>query len=292
MSTVAFRNPKDYQHFVHYTAWVCLAALYSPVFFQLYKSRWETIDYTHAYFVLPVSLWTAWQRREKLKALFRETHLAGLDIVSLLAIVIGLFMFVFGWRLDYLAVSTFSLIPLLWGSIRFLYGSKVVEALTFPLLFLLFLIPPPIGVLDSITIPMRYTVSQLTESILSAFHYPITRNGLLLTMDGHDIFMGAPCSGFRSLITMITLAVAYVSLINANLPKKIILIISGIPFALLGNLIRVLSLCLVTHYFGQEKAEGFFHDFSGIMVFLIVIGCLMGLEFVVDRIQKRRSRAQ
>lgn len=271
----------------YYLTWFFIAALYSPVFYDLYRSRWETIDYTHAYFILPVSLWVVWQKRNLLKELFMKTSLRPLDWVSLTAVVLGLLMFVFGWRQAYLFIATLSLILVLWGAARFLYGPAVVKALRFPILYLFFLIPPPLGVLDGITLPMRYGISQVTEMILSILNYPIERSGLLLTMDGKEIFMGAPCSGFRSLITMFALAVAYVNLTNSNALKKIILIPSVVPLALIGNVIRVLTLCLVTYYLGHEAAEGFFHDFSGGLIFLILIVGLLGLEFIIDKTQKK-----
>jgi exosortase len=266
-----------------------MAVIYGPVFYQLYQSRWETIDYTHAYFILPVSLWIAWQKRNILKDLFIRNKPQPSDMVGLAVAVFGLMMFVLGWRQEYLFISSLSLIPVLWGSIRYLYGSAVVKSLAFPIFYLFFLIPPPLGVLDKLTLPMRYGISEATGNILHWLGYPIQRSGLLLTIDGNDIFMGAPCSGFRSLITMLALAAGYVYFKKGDFRKKLILVFSGVPFALLGNLVRVMTLCLVTFYLGKEAAEGFFHYFSGALIFLIMIICLMGLEYVLDRPLKSRS---
>lgn len=272
---------------IHYFVWLLVAALYSPIFWDLYSSRWEAIDYTHAYFVLPVSLWIVWQKRKELVRLYAEMKPQRSDFLGLVAIIIGLVLFIFGWRQEYLIVSTISFLLLLGGMIRYLYGTKITKALAFPLFFLIFFIPPPVGMLDSVTMPMRYGISHLVEIILTITGYPITRSGLMLMMGKDEIFMGAPCSGFRSLITMLTLAVAYAYFIKANNLKKIILIPAVIPIALLGNLIRVMILCLVAFYAGHEAAEGFFHDFSGLVMFAITIGSLMGLDYGIDRFQKR-----
>ena len=80
----------------------------------------------------------------------------------------------------------------------------------FPILYLLLLVPPPLGILDQLTLPMRYSSSVASAFILKIFHYPVTREGLLLTIGEHEIFMGAPCSGLRSLITMIALGLVYI----------------------------------------------------------------------------------
>lgn len=269
--------------YLHGAVWLLMSMMYAPVFFQLYQSRWEAIDYTHAYFILPVSLWMAWRKRAQLAELARRLAPAPDDMLGLGAAIVGFLMFFFGWRQSFLLIMSLSLIPVLWGTVRYLYGAPVAKAVLFPILYLLFLVPPPLGILDNITLPMRYAISDAAYHILRVFDYPIVKNGLMLTMKQDDIFMGAPCSGFRSLITMMALTVAYVSFIKGDRAKKLILVASGIPLALFGNLIRVMGMCLMTYYAGHEAAEGLFHDSSGMIIFLVMIGGLMGTEHLLDK---------
>ncbi|MBI4707234.1 MAG: exosortase [Candidatus Omnitrophica bacterium] len=266
---------------LHPFIWILVAVLYSPILWQLYHNRWETVDYTHAYFIFPISLWLAWRNRIKIRELAgKKTSEKSLS--AFLTLFAGISMFIFGWRQDYLFIATLSLVPMLVGLISYIYGWNVVKVLSFPILYLLLLVPPPMGILDSITLPMRHGISFLAEKILRFLDYPITREGLLLTIGYNDIFMGQPCSGFRSLITMFSLVLVYVYINKSSLNKKIILTLFIIPFALLGNLIRVITLCLVTFYFGEETGQGFFHNFSGIMVFVITILGIIGLESLLE----------
>ena len=175
------------------------------------------------------------------------------------------------------------MIPLLFGMCLFLYNKGLARILAFPILYLLLLVPIPIGVLDSVTLPMRYLASVLSASILSLMPYDIVREGLLINMGGHEIFMGAPCSGFRSLITMISLGLIYIYFNKGTMSKNTILFISIIPLALAGNLARIIALCLITFHFGEAAGQGFFHNFSGMVVFLIIILGLMGLEKALNR---------
>jgi len=277
-----------------------VGALYSPVIYQLYKQRWESIDYTHAYFILPISLYLTWRSirhsRESGNPVIPAPAFAGVNlsprkrgagIQSLLLILLGLFMFIFGWKLDYLFITTLSLIPLLYGIIIYLYGTKIAGALSFPILYLLLMVPPPLGVLDAITIPMRHGVSVAATGVLKLLHYPIHREGLMMYLGGHEIFMGAPCSGFRSLITMFSLGVVYVYVIKGALWKKLILVAAIIPLALLGNLIRVIVLCLLTFHAGEKVAQGFFHYFSGGVIFVVMIVGLLILEFILEKYEKK-----
>jgi exosortase len=194
-------------------------------------------------------------------------------------------MFVFGSRFDYASVIAFSLILVLFGLIYFLYGRDMVKLLSFPILYLLLLVPPPMGIIDSITLPMRYGISNLAEQVLYFFNYPITREGLLLTIGYNDIFMGQPCSGFRSLITLLSLGLVYVYISKSTIPKKFLLTAFIVPLALLGNLVRVITLCLITFHFGEKAGQGFFHNFSGIVMFIITILGLMGLEIALNKIR-------
>jgi exosortase len=260
--------------------------LYAPIFTDLYGFRWDKVDYTHAYFIFPISLWLVWRKRTLLKNLSQHIK-PGKNLSGLAFLVLGILLFLFGWRQDYLVISTSSLVPLLFGLIIYLYGTSVAKSLSFPILYLLLLVPPPFGILDSITLPMRHGISVLTEDILFLLNYPIARKGLLLTIGYNDIFMGAPCSGFRSLITMFSLVLVYVYISKGTVTKKLALTAFIIPFALLGNLIRVITLCLITFYFGEEAGQGFFHNFSGIVIFIITILGLMGAESLLDKLQIR-----
>ncbi len=195
-------------------------------------------------------------------------------------------MFIFGWRWGYLMITTGSMIPVLFGLVLYLYGPATAKAMAFPILYLLLLVPPPLGVLDSITMPMRYGISIATQHLLMAFSIPITREGLMLTVGGHEVYMGAPCSGFRSLITMLSLGLAYVYFINIRLRNKIILVVSVVPLALLGNLLRVMGMCLVTYKFG-ETAGHKFHDTSGLVIFVVLILGLLGIESLLEKRPKQ-----
>jgi exosortase len=267
---------------ISYLIWILVVILYVPVFLNLYNIRWDTVDYTHAYFILPLSLWLTWRKRGEIKHIYQEVSHYKKNIFSFSILLLGILMFLFGWRQDYIFIQTLSLIPLLFGLTGYLYGMKMVKTLTFPILYLLLLVPPPFGILDSITLPMRHIISLLTEKILLFLNYPISREGLLLKIGYNDIFMGAPCSGFRSLITMFSLVLVYVYISKGGLTKKIFLTSLIIPMALLGNLVRVMTLCLITFYFGEEAGQGFFHNFSGIVIFIITILGLISAETLLE----------
>jgi len=267
---------------IHYLIWILTVSLYVPVFSALYRFGWKSSDYTHAYFILPVFFWLVWRKRTLLRESIQKIR-PGNNFFGLSILLLGIFMFTFGWRQGYRFITTLSLLPVLYGLITYLYGLNMTKVLSFPILYLILLAPVPIGIIDSITLPMRYGLSIATVAILKLFHYPITREGLLLSIGNNELFMGQPCSGFRSMVTMFSLSLVYVYISKGSLPKKSILVSSIIPLALLGNLIRITTICLITYYFGEEVGQGFFHNFSGIVMFVFIILGLFGLEYFLER---------
>lgn len=260
--------------------------MYIPSFIILYSGRtnWALEDYSHIYFILPISIFIVWQKREVLKGLLQkvEDSAAG-AFFSFILLLGGILLFIFGWRNAYDLVFIFSLVPVLLGLTGYLYGSNVARALSFPILYLLFLVPAPPAILDTVTLSMRYGVSFTAEKMLSLFTYPVTRKGLLLSIGYNEIYMAPACSGFRSLITMSALSLPYIYLIKGRLLNKVILAVSVIPLALIGNLTRVITISLITFYFGPEAGQGFLHNFSGILIFMVTILGLISIESLVDR---------
>lgn len=255
-----------------------LTLFYWPTLFNLFHSRWDYIDYTHAYFMLPVSLILVWTRRHELAKAASSGRPLSEDLYFFGIFAFGLAAAIFAWRESYIFLTTLALLPILYGLSGFLYGNGVTKILSFPILYLLFMVPPPLGILDSITLPMRYGVSVATEKTLSLFNYPITREGLLLFIGGKEVYLGEACSGFRSLITLSSLGAAYIYLLKTGSRKKWLIATSIIPLALIGNFLRVVSVVLATHYLGVTQAQQYYHDFSGFGVFLFMVLGLLWIE--------------
>ena len=272
--------------------WLSAGALYLPVFIQLYSLRWQLIDYTHAYFILPVALWVVWTKLpliwEKINAPRKNTERLQAALYFLV-FAAGVLLFVVGWRQDFLFITTLSLIPLSAGLIGFLYGSAVLKEVLFPIGYLFLLIPPPLGIIDQVTLPLRYWVSYAAAEVLKIMHYPVSREGTLIFIGQRQISVGDTCSGLRSLVTMLALAMLYAYLNRGSLRKKIILVLCAVPLALLGNLLRILSMCLVTFYFGENAGQRYFHDYSGIAVFILAIMALAGIDLLL---KERKSHAK
>lgn len=261
-----------------------IICLYLPVYILHFTQNWTNPDNQHAYFVLPVFLWLTWRQRELFKK-SNKTFSFSHDIISLFFLIFGSLLFFHGWRNNYILLCSFSLIPVLAGYIGLSFGLTVLRSFWFPLFYLILQIPPSTGILDNITITLRYIITHLVETILSLMGYLVTSEGLVLSINNQQIYMGAPCSGFRSLISLLSLGLVYIYISTGNILTKSLLVLSIIPLALLGNFIRVTSVCVTAAHFGHVAA-GTVHDILGYIIFLILIIGLITLENVCLRLEK------
>jgi exosortase len=274
-------------NYLSYIPPLFIICLYFPLFRLHYMSKWASLDYHHAYFILPVSLWLSWRQCRLNKISVTPSSLYE-NITGLILLTSGAFLFTLGWRNGYSLISTFSLIPVLAGYITFMFGFKVLRLFWFPLLYLFLLIPPPMAILDSITLPMRFFITSISQSFLSLLGYQVTREGLILALNNNEIYMGAPCSGFRSLITLLSLGLVYIYISTGNIKTKMSLLFSIIPIALLGNFIRVISVCLAVNHFGPSVGDPV-HDFGGYAVFIMLIIGLITLENFCIKLEKKHG---
>jgi len=283
---ITIKNIKN--NYLLYIPLLLITCLYFPLFKLHYMSKWASLDYHHAYFILPVSVWLAWRQYKLSKISVKPTSFYE-NITGIILLAFGAFLFIIGQRNDYSLLSTFSLIPVLAGYICLMFGFKVLRLFWFPLLYLILLLPPPSGILDSITLPMRFFITNISESFLSLLGYPVIREGLILSLNNNEIYMGAPCSGFRSLITLLSLGLVYAYVSTGNIKTKMSLLFCIIPIALLGNFVRVISVCLAANHFGSSVADQV-HNIGGYAVFIILIIGLITLENFCLKMEKRHGK--
>lgn len=268
--------------------WVMVLVMFFPILRSLYAQRWDALGYTHAFFILPISIGLAYWKREELTQAYLETQ-NRFGLVNLIIFVLGLLLYLFGWRQDYTVISAFALIPFLYGFIGFIYGNKVQKKLLFPILYLLLMVPPPFALLDRATLPLRYISAYGVEGVFKLLGFAVQRKGLMYMVEGHQMVIDDACSGFRSLITMFSLGIVYVYVIKSKILKKAVLIVSILPLAIIGNMLRIMTISLLGIYFGEDVAQGFLHSFSVIVIFLFIVLGFLAIESLWTRGKKAKK---
>ena len=245
---------------------ILIVLIYHSTFLWLYE-RFIAKDsyYSHGFLIPFVTGYLIWLKKEQLKNINPKYNLWGVVLIisSLLLHLLSILAEVF-------FVSGFSILFLVFGISLFLYGREVTKKILFPLSFLIFMFPLPLVAISAVSFPMKMFATKSAVFILRAFvHIPMKNEGFEIFFPNASLVIGNPCSGLRSLISMLALGSIFAYLLKASMAKRLILFFLAIPIALISNIVRVILLCLGVFVYGSQMTRGLFHDFTGYLVFVI-----------------------
>ncbi|MFI5072384.1 MAG: exosortase A [Terriglobales bacterium] len=258
---------------------VLTLALYGPILKALVLDWWQDPNYGHGFLVPVFAGYVLWRERHRLAPIGLKPSNFGF-IVMLGAL--GLLMV--GSLGAELFTSRFSLLVLIAGVILFIAGWEMLRAVSFPLGFLILMIPIPVIIYNQITFPLQLLASRFATFWLQLVNVPVLREGNLIILPNYTLEVVEACSGIRSLMTLITLAVAYGYLMNDRRWLRWALALLMIPIAIVSNAIRIMGAGLLTYHFGHEMAQGFFHEFSGWVIFVAALILMFGCHWLLRKI--------
>lgn len=247
--------------------------LFSPVALSLWGNWMNHSDNSHGLLVPLISLYFAWGKREQLQDVVLSSSSWGAVLL-----VISLILYIISFAGDIAFFSRLLMIFALIALLLFNFGKSLVRVMIFPLLFLFFMIPVPISLIERVSIPLQLFASTVSAQLIKLFSIPVYQEGNMLYFVQTQLEVAQACSGIRSIMALTMLSVIFVYLSKKGVANKMILLISAIPIALLANIIRVTGTGILAHFYGSVVARGFLHEFSGLVVF--VFGFLvLSLEF-------------
>ena len=258
-----------------------VVALYGPVLKLLVLDWWQDPNYGHGFFVPLFVGYILWQERSRWRAVSRQPSNWGL-----LAILGAIGLLMVGSLGADLFTSRFSLLVLLGGIVLFLAGWETLRAVSFPLGFLFFMIPLPTIIYNEATLPLQLLASRLAVHFLQIFQVPALREGNLIFLPNYTLEVVEACSGIRSLMSLLTLAVAYGYWIQERSWMRITLVIMMAPIAIISNGLRIFGAGVLAYRVAPQTAEGFFHLFSGWLVFL----CALLFMLLAHRLLRHLAR--
>jgi exosortase len=247
--------------------------LYAPVLRHLVGQWAHDPNYSHGFFVPVFSLFVIWSEREKLRKLAVEPSATGL-----LVLFFGLVVLAAGTLGAELFLSRFSLLLTIAGLVVLSYGWSQMRAVFFPWIFLLFMIPIPAIILNQITFPLQLLASKAAAVTLPLVGVPVLREGNIIQLPAMALEVAEACSGIRSLMSLATLAIIYGYLLEPRTSIRVILAFASIPIAVLANSLRIIGTGLLVQYWDPDKAQGFFHEFSGWVIFVVSLVMLFVLH--------------
>jgi len=239
-----------------------LTLLYAPVVWGMARDWWLDPNWSHGFLVPLVSGWLVWRRREELRRLPARPSWWGLG-----PLLWGSGMFLVGVAGAEWFTLRCSLLVVLAGMVLLLWGPRFLRAMAFPLGFLAFMIPLPYLVYDRIAFPLRLLASRLAGYALFWLGVPCLREGNVLHLPGMDLQVVDACSGIRSLVALLSLALLLGYLELRGWSRRLALAALAIPAALSANALRLVASGLLAHLVGPAAAQGLFHEAAGLLVF-------------------------
>jgi exosortase len=257
--------------------------LYAGILKGLISQWWTDADYGHGFFVPLFSGYILWRERERWSK--KEIKPSNSGLVVMIGAVGLLLLGSLGAELF---ISRISLLVLLTGMILFLAGWSMLRAVFFPLSYLILMIPFPVIIYNQITFPLQLLASRLATAGLELVQVPVLRDGNVLVLSNYSLEVVEACSGIRSLMALVALAIAYGYLVEPRRSVRYILALLMIPIAIVTNAIRIMGAGMLAHRYGPGAAQGFLHEFSGWVIFMSAVGLMVLCHWVLRRIWKVR----
>ncbi len=245
---------------------------------------WNSLpSYSHGFLVPFVALLLVYLDKKQLTRIQDQPSLWGVVFISagVLCLLIGT------WSgLDF--IRQISILFLISGIIAGYWGLRTLNALRFPVLYLLFMIPLPFIVFNSIAFPLQILAAEGASNILNGIQIPVFREGTIIHLPHISLGVEEACSGIQSLVSLLAISVLMKKLGHLEGVTGVLFALSAIPIAILANMMRIAGTGILGSFVNPHLAEGFFHLFSGWVVFLFAFLTLFLEIKAIQLLRKRR----
>ena len=250
--------------------------LYLNIVPALVMDWWNDPNFSHGFIVPIFSGFLVWQDRRRLASLPVHPSWVGLAMVAgaLSVLTVG----VLGAELF---LQRSSLVLLLAGLIVQFLGWQHFRVLLFPWAFLFLMLPIPAILFSRITIPLQFLASQFGSAVMAGVGVPVLREGNVIQLPTMVLEVAEACSGIRSLMSLGTVALIYGHFLERRVWPRVVLALAAVPIAVLANGLRVAGTGILGHYWSPAAAEGFFHNFSGWIIFVLSLLLLFSVQRLI-----------
>jgi exosortase len=263
-----------------------IAAIFVPTMFDVARLTWTTEQGGHAPIIVATGGWALWR---EFKAAEGRAH-PGNPFIGALLFGACLVVYVVARITGILELEGLAMYGSIVSAFYLLVGGALLRALWFPILYLAVALPPPDQVVTFLTQPLKIGISQSAVSLLHQFGYPIASSGVTIQIANYQLLVAAACAGLNSIISLSAICLFYVYLRHKSDWLAFITVAAlVIPVAIFSNFMRVVTLILVTYYFGEAAGQGFIHDFAGLTVFMVALLLIFGLDALFSGIRDRRK---
>ena len=252
-----------------------------PTMMIVANESWSTDQGAHGPIVLATGLWLLVREWKNARPYFEPP--SG-KVVA--AVFVPILLLYFVSRVSHIIETEGYLMYALLVAVLFSFaGFKAMRVMWFPLLYLLFVFPPPESIVWYVTNWLKVALSEAAVALLHALGYPIASAGVTIQIGQYQLLVADACSGLNSLISLSAIALFYVYLRHhAHVRYALLLFLAIVPVAVFANFVRIIILVLLTYYAGESAAQGFLHDFAGMTMFFTALIAIFAVDHLVGLI--------
>ncbi len=266
-----------------------LSALAIPTIISLGKQVWTTEAGAHGPIVLAVGAWLLVREWAEAKRLASPGSIS----LTFLGLTAALALYIFGRAFDFITFEVAGLYGAILTTMYSAAGFPALRRVWFPTAYLAFLIPPPNWLMDRITAPLKQFVSWSAMTILGAAGVPVSREGVTIYVGSYRLLVEDACSGMNSIVGLVAVSLLYIYLLRgSHLRYAALLVATTIPIAIVGNIIRIMTLILLTYFFGDAVAQGFLHQTAGLFLFAIDLLLVFAVDSLLWRATPRSWKSK
>jgi exosortase len=258
-----------------------IAMLYGGVLATLLVSCWNESAQSQGILIVPLTAYIVWIRRE-----VTLSRPAMPDNRGLLVIAGAVFLYVVGVLGADLFLPRLSFVALLAGIVWTFWGRSRLCTLAFPLALLATVIPIPALVYNSLSLPLRLLASRAAATIGQVLGVVLYQDGNIIQLARISFGVEEACDGMNALSALLVSSLLLGFLIPSGRRARTILVVLAIPVAISVNIVRIAGTAILADYH-EQLALGFYHSFSGWLVFVlgfgVLYGLLTGLNFMEER---------
>ncbi|MBF0117768.1 MAG: exosortase/archaeosortase family protein [Desulfobacterales bacterium] len=254
---------------------ILIVFLYYDVILDLFNDWIKKEQDSYGLVLAGLSVYFLFKKRKSLQEIENEIWLPGI-----LIIILSILIFLSGHLMIEYYSQEISLVFLISGIISYLYGKYTLKVLSLPILFLFLSIPLPAIIINDITLPLKLVASSVAASMLEIFAVPVFREGNILQIPGAVLEVVSACSGIHSIFALLIIGILMSQEFNSYIQKFVFLMFI-IPLSIFTNALRITITGLLYKIGYGNIALHFYHEASGLLIFIVALFLLLGLKKLI-----------